>query len=291
LRVGVLEDDDDFATLLVELLRDEGYRPERPALPASADGLVELLAAGRYDLVILDLHGVAGNDLSVVERARSDPRLAQLPILVCSADIQVLRDTAPRLSVLPYTAALEKPFRIEMLSGALRRLRDGSPATEPLSAPPDRATLAELQTWLERLGGLIRWPVLDAWIPDVRPGFLRCAAAWAAAERFEPFAALSRRTHLPLGGGLPGRVWVSGRATWIDDVSRDLNFPRQPAARAVGLVSAAASPVVDLGRTVGVVAAYHTMRRAQDASVVHELAAASSEALGLFRSIAASNPT
>lgn len=281
-RVAVLDDDTEFAALMTVLLEEEGYRPECPLLDADADP-VEILASGAYDLAILDLRGVAAGDISMLHRVRADARLAALPILVCSADIQVLRDNAATLSGMPYTAALEKPFRIEMLTGALRRLLEGAPHADPPRSSPNRSAIAEIEARLAALGQSIRWAALDAWILDVRPGFLRCVATWTAAERFDPFAAVSRRTRMPFGGGLPGRVWVSGTATWIEDVSRDLNFPRQPAARSVGLVSAAAAPVVDGGATLGVLAAYHTLRRRQDARVVDQLRAASDEAVPLFR--------
>lgn len=283
-RVAVLDDDTEFVALMVVLLEEEGYRPECPPLGAGTDP-VEILAAGRYDLVILDLRGVAAGDLSVLQRVRAEPGLADLPILVCSADIQVLRANAAALSSMPHTAALEKPFRIDMLVGALRRLLQGAPLADPPHAGPNRSAIEALEAWLADFGRTIRWPTLDAWIPDVRPGFLRCVATWTAAERFDTFAALSRRTRMPFGGGLPGRVWTSGTATWIEDVARDLNFPRQPAARAVGLVSAAAAPVLDAGTTLGVLAAYHTMRRSHDASIVDQLVSASDDAVPLFRAL------
>jgi CheY-like chemotaxis protein len=288
-RVAVLDDDEDFASLMEVLLREEGYRPERPPLPNGAD-LAELLAGDEYDLAIVDLRGVAGDDLSVIERLRGDPRLQDLPILVCSADIAVLRHNAALLSALPNVAALEKPFRIDVLAGVLERLLDGASLTALPGGTPDRATIEELQAWIARLGRMIRWAAVDAWIPDERPGLLRCVAAWCATERFEPFSRVSRRTHLPFGGGLPGRVWVSGRASWIEDVTRDLNFPRQPVARRVGLVSAAAAPVLDAGATIAVVAAYTTMRRSRDAAVVDELVAAAGGAVRLFRSLAGPSP-
>jgi CheY-like chemotaxis protein len=289
-RVAVLDDDEDFASLMEVLLREEGYRPERPPLPPGAD-LADLLAGRGYDLAIIDLRGVAGDDLSGIERLRKDPRFERLRILVCSADIQVLRDGAPLLSSLPGVAALEKPFRIDVLAGVLQRLLSGASLVAGPLRPPDRRAVDEVHAWLGRLGRSIRWAVLDAWIPDERPGLLRCAAAWSAAERFEPFARISRRTHLPFGGGLPGRVWVSGRASWIEDLAIDLNFPRQGAARHVGLVSAAAAPVLEAGATIGVVAAYTTMRRSRDAAVAGELVAAASEAVRLFRDLGVSAPT
>ena len=281
-RVAVLDDDADFAALMATLLEDEGMEPDRPDLPA-ASGIGDLLAAGDYELAIVDVHGVADGDISVIERLRADERLASLPILICSADIQLLRDSATRLSALPRVLALEKPFRIDVLSGVLDRLLrgDAGPAAQP--AAVDAAVVDEVERWVAELGRRISWPVVDVWVADERPGLLRCIATYTATPAFEPFATLSRRTHLPLGGGIPGRVWVSGRPAWIEDLATDINFPRLGTARRVGLLSAAAAPVVDGTATIGVVAAYTTMRRRQDARVADELTAAAAAARGLFR--------
>jgi predicted signal transduction protein with EAL and GGDEF domain len=46
------------------------------------------------------------------------------------------------------------------------------------------------------------------------------------------------------GVGLPGRIWVSGKAAWIADLFEDPNFPRAAAARAAGLRSAFGFPVM-----------------------------------------------
>jgi CheY-like chemotaxis protein len=281
-RVAVLDDDAEFSALMATLLDEEGMQAERPDLPAGGD-IGEVLAAGGYQLAVIDLHGIAGGDLSVIERLRNDDRLRDMPILVCSADIQLLRDGAARLNALPRVLVLEKPFRIEVLSGAVERLLRYPTAVVRPPGAFDEHVVIEVEAWLGGLGRRIAWPVLDVWVGDARPGLLRCIATWTGAAAFEPFASLSRRTHLPIGAGIPGRVWVSGRPAWIEDLATDLNFPRLGTARRVGLLAAAAAPVLDGGATLGVVAAYTTMRRPNDARVADELNAAGSEALALFR--------
>lgn len=281
-RVAVLDDDADFASLMAGLLDMEGMEPVLPAVPPDAE-LREVLAGGHYELAIIDLRGIARGDVAEIERVRGDDRLADMPILVCSADVQLLRDHASRLSALSGVLALEKPFRLEVLSGALERLLRGSSVAPAAARPPDAEAVDELQGWLADLGARIRWPVMDVWIADQRPGLLRCIATWTVTPSFEPFASLSRRTHLPIGGGIPGRTWVSGRPTWIADLTTDLNFPRLGTAREVGLVSAAAAPVIDDDATIAVISAYTTMRRPNDARVASELDAAGRAATERFR--------
>lgn len=269
-RVVVLDDDPAFSQLMMELLEAEGYRAVEVAFDGS-DPLAAL-AAARPDLLILALRGIGGTGgLDLLLRLRTDPRHHGLPVLVCSADVQQLRDHAGQLAAVPHLAVLEKPFRVDALVGVLRALLDGSPLFPSEGGPPDPDAIVALEAWLGKLGRTLRWAVVDAWVPDRRPGLLRCAAAWVASVQLQPFAEISRRTRLPVGAGLPGRIWMSGRAAWIEDLAGDLNFPRLPTARRVHLVSAAAVPVVDGDETVGVVAGYDTRLRRPDAAALDRL--------------------
>jgi DNA-binding response OmpR family regulator len=124
-RVAILDDDPEVASVMEALLAEEGFDGDTPSLE-SADPL-ELLVAGGYDMAIVDLHGLGPDGgLALVRRARTDARLAHLPVLICSADVRLLREHTAELSRIPAVACLEKPFRIEMLVDALRRLLDGA---------------------------------------------------------------------------------------------------------------------------------------------------------------------
>ena len=282
-RVAVLDDEPKFVALMEEVLAEEGYRFVR----ASAGDPIEALAEARADVAIVDLHGIIDRGgVSLLRSLRADPRIESLPILVCSADIHQLRELATDLTDLPMVALLEKPFRIGALTGVLQGLLAGTMQMPSGGGSPDANASATLEAWLGRLGRSLRWAVADAWVPDFRPGMLRCAAAWVASAQLEPFAQVSRRTRLPAGGGLPGRIWVSGRAAWIEDLLSDLNFPRASAARRVMLVSAAAVPVLDDGEIVGVVAAYDTRLRAPDTRSLDRLRVEVAEAGPMLRAAA-----
>ena len=280
-RVVVFDDDDDFAALMEALLEEEGFRCVREA--AETD-LAAGLVARPADVAIIGGGPTRGIDL--VRRIRSRPALRTLPILVCSGDIQEMRDQAAALARMDGVVALEKPFRVDALTGALERLMAGSLHPPSAGRAPDPAASAALEAQLASLGTALRWPVLDAWVPDARPGMLRCTAAWAASHRLAAFAELSRRTLLPLGAGVPGRVWVSGRPAWVEDLAGDLNFPRQATARRSGLVSAAAVPVLDDGVIVGVVAGYDQRLRQRDDIELVRLVEAVADAGPMLRAAA-----
>jgi CheY-like chemotaxis protein len=286
-RVAVLDDDDEFADLMEALLGEEGFSYVRVAA-----GSIDLLIERAVDVLVLDLRGDSEEGgLETLHRIRSHRRLKHLPVLVCSADIQQLRANAGRLALLPAVTALEKPFRIEALTGALERLLAGSRYHPPPASvsPTDPEGTERLTAWLAEVGVARRWPVLDLWVPADRPGFLRCAAAWAASRRHGAFVQLSRRTLLPFGAGLPGRIWASGRAAWIDNLAAELNLPRQATARKVGLVSAAGVPVMDGDDVMAVLAAYDQRLRALDAAELDRLRAASIHAGELLRELRAGN--
>jgi CheY-like chemotaxis protein len=288
-RVAVIDDDPEFVALMEVLLEEEGYA-YLPPPPAGSD-LRAALASTRPDVAIVDLRGVSEDDgLGVIHALRDDALLVGLPLLVCSADLQLLRARAAQLAALDGVGILEKPFRIDALVGALERLLAGEAVAPRVGGPPDSRAVTDLAGSLARIGPTLRWDVLDAWVPDERPGQLRCVAAWAVSEQFEPFARLTRRTHLPFGAGLPGRIWVSGRAAWIADLASDMNFPRLATARRLGLVSAAAVPVSDEREIVGVLAGYAARRRRANQPALDRLRSAVDEHGPTFRAAAGTAP-
>jgi len=287
--VAVIDDDPGFVDLMKDVLGEIGYRCAVPAMDSGDPG--DAIAAVHPDLAMLDLRGIGeSGGLAMLQRLRSDARHVYLPVLICSADIQQLRDHAAQLSRIPHLAVLEKPFRIETLSGVLHRLLEGSTRIPPGGLAPDPGAGATLEAWLGRLGRSMQWSSMDAWVPDLEPGLLRCAAAWAASAELEPFAAVSRRLRLPVGSGLPGRVWMSGLPTSIEDLGADVNFPRLEAARKVGLASAAAVPVSDGHELTGVVAGYDTRVRPNDVAALERLRRAVAGAGLILRSAGAITP-
>src|SRR5579883_3552578 len=72
------------------------------------------------------------------------------------------------------------------------------------------------------------------------------------AERFKDFRELTMLTRFKPGVGLPGRVFATGQAVWINDVVSDINFPRAARLPNLGIKSAFAFPLLIGSAVVGV---------------------------------------
>jgi PAS domain S-box-containing protein len=103
-----------------------------------------------------------------------------------------------------------------------------------------------MRTCLYQVCAHTGWPVGHVYVATADgTGTLVPSTIWSLKdpERFETFRQVTERTLLPLGAGLPGRVFASGKPAWISDVTKDPNFPRMRAAEDIGVRAGFAFPV------------------------------------------------
>jgi PAS domain S-box-containing protein len=81
--------------------------------------------------------------------------------------------------------------------------------------------------------------------------------------------------------GLCGRVWESGTAAWISDVSNDTTFPRTEYAAEDGIHTAFAAPIISGTKTVGVIEVFDRAISKPDAKLLRVLSSLGVQ-LGLF---------
>jgi GAF domain-containing protein len=131
---------------------------------------------------------------------------------------------------------------------------------------------AEAESFDEVSGLLLRtlvdaldWQCAAIWVLDADGATLRCAAIHPSEGQLATWAEASTSMRLPIGTGLPGRVWESGAAAWISDTDHDENFPRRRVAHEVGLRHGYAFPVRVRGVLAAVIEIFAAEVRAVDA--------------------------
>jgi PAS domain S-box-containing protein len=151
-----------------------------------------------------------------------------------------------------------------------RRLAARTAVTRVLS---EAATLGEATPRiLQAVCESLEWDVGAIWTVDDASGKIRCIDVWHRPEAdVSRFGELSRKTAFPPGIGLPGRVWASGRAAWIEDVVKDTNFPRAPVADKEGLHGAFGFPIVLGGTVLGVLEFFSREIREPDEELLETL--------------------
>ena len=121
-RVTVVNDSPEVMELLTELLRERA--PYDVAQLGSDDITVRDIAESAPDLVILDLRlgsRSSGWDLLKEMRA-SDDDLATVPVVLCTGDVQSLREHGDELDSIADTHVLEKPFDLATFETLVERI-------------------------------------------------------------------------------------------------------------------------------------------------------------------------
>jgi CheY-like chemotaxis protein len=114
--VLVIDDDEAIREAVEELLVDEGYSVR--AAGNGSEALALLRSSPRLPCVILlDLMMPVMDGFAFRRTQAQDPRLADIPVVVISADSTVTR----KASELSVQAALAKPLRLETLLSTVAR--------------------------------------------------------------------------------------------------------------------------------------------------------------------------
>ena len=121
--VVVINDSPELLELAEVLLREEEFEVKVGLMGA---GALDLIRSTMPDLVILDvrLPDVSGWD--ILQALKLDPRTVSMPVLVCSAAVQELRDLQSQLAAMGVDVLI-KPFAIDTLLEKARTLTDAGP--------------------------------------------------------------------------------------------------------------------------------------------------------------------
>jgi len=111
-RVLVVEDDSDIASLLSEILENEGYA----AVAVTDNDDLKGQLDPRPDLIVLDLRLTRGSADQILQTVRARG-LGDVPVVLLSA----AGDLAERADELGVNAYVAKPFELEELLVVVRR--------------------------------------------------------------------------------------------------------------------------------------------------------------------------
>ncbi len=126
------------------------------------------------------------------------------------------------------------------------------------------------------------WVAGSIWLCEHNCESLRCATTWhAGGEELETFQQATINTPLSNAVGLPGRVIISTKPTWISDVTADDNFPRADVARKAGLHGAFAFPLRARGKIAGVLELFSQKAAHPDEDLIQMVEALGNQ-IGLF---------
>jgi PAS domain S-box-containing protein len=135
---------------------------------------------------------------------------------------------------------------------------------------------------IESVAAIGNWVSGSIWLRDGAEEHLKCSITWHAdLPGLDTFATATEATVLVSGEGLPGRVVMSRKPFWIEDLGSDHNFPRARAAAAAKLKGALAFPLVAEGEVNGVLELFSPETVEPDDDLLSLMQALGSQ-IGLF---------
>src|SRR5215472_5945616 len=135
---------------------------------------------------------------------------------------------------------------------------------------------------LKNICETLEWVVGTVWQLDKAEGVLRSVETWhIPTANVSEFSAATLSRTFDRGVGLPGRVWGTADALWIEDVTRDTNFPRTLVASKEGLHSAFGFPILLGDEVLGVLEFFSHQIREPDTKLLNLLSAVGSQ-IGQF---------
>ncbi|XZO00643.1 MAG: PAS domain S-box protein [Microcoleus sp.] len=142
-------------------------------------------------------------------------------------------------------------------------------ATQAISQSPDfESAIANV---LRFLCNAIGWNFAEAWIPAANGTVLEPSQSWYASDpTLQAFGRESAQFVLPLGVGLPGRIWLTKQMEWREDISDSVNpvFSRWQLAIKSGLKACFGIPILAEGEVLAILVFYQRNREALEGRIV-----------------------
>ena len=107
---------------------------------------------------------------------------------------------------------------------------------------------------------------------------LKCISYWQSPEIDDTgFEWSSKNLLIEKGIGLPGRVWQTGKYSWLQDLAVDTNFPRAQVAGNIGLHGAFGYPIFFKNKFLGVMEFFSNKVHEPDMDIIEMFEASSKQ--------------
>lgn len=130
------------------------------------------------------------------------------------------------------------------------------------------------------------WSFGEVWVPDRANDSLERASYWLppGMKKIEQFINSSAKARFQRGKGLPGRVWLTGKPEWVEDIAVYYDwFPRACEAIEAGILAGFAAPILS-GKEVPAVLVFFMEERAkEDARLVNLVSSISAQISPIIR--------
>lgn len=124
--IAVVNDDTTFLGLMEELLSEEGYNT---LIIKSSDTAYKVIKKKEPALVVLDIRMQSAEaGFMILDLMRLDPSTAHIPVIICSAATQFVRDNEAHFRAMGCDI-LPKPFHLDELLTKVRAFLGPPPGT------------------------------------------------------------------------------------------------------------------------------------------------------------------
>ncbi|AFZ08739.1 adenylate/guanylate cyclase with GAF and PAS/PAC sensors [Oscillatoria nigro-viridis PCC 7112] len=297
----IVDDMPDNLRLLSTMLTSHGYHVRK-----AINGNLALQGAqiSPPDLILLDINMPQMNGYEVCEQLKLSEKSKDIPVIFISALDDVLEKVkAFQVGGVDY---ITKPFQVEEVLARVqnqlslrslqsklqlqaRELHDRNSRLQEEIAERQRAeesirfllettrAIGEavdfhsaLEVILHQVGETIGWDVGEAWIPDAEGTVLQSARGWYASNaRMDAFRRQSEQLTFAMNIGLPGRVWASKQAEWVEDISRGYpDFFRSQIALELGFKAGFGVPILVGDEVLAVLVFFKSSSGGKDARFI-----------------------
>lgn len=129
-----------------------------------------------------------------------------------------------------------------------------------------------LEGCLDKICEYVKWPVGHIYFIEGNDTKKRLVSSgiWYCKKdlNIDDFKKVTQETDFKIGVGLPGRVWKSKQPEWIEDVSKDDNFPRAGKCQDFPLKAGAALPIIINEQILAVLEFFDTKEQPIDSELL-----------------------